>query len=58
LEPAGRDGTPHAAGVGAQWRDGDVNFTSSPAARKARDLAVSPLCTSRRPESVSHSIIR
>jgi hypothetical protein len=39
------DGTPHAAGVGAQWLDGDIYFTSSPAARKARDLAVNPLCT-------------
>jgi hypothetical protein len=39
------DGTPHAAGVGAQWRDGYLYFTSSPAARKARDLAVNPACT-------------
>jgi hypothetical protein len=39
------DGTPHAAGVGAQWWDGDLYFTSSPAARKARDLAVNPRCT-------------
>jgi len=39
------DGTPHAAGIGAQWLDGDVYFTSSPDARKARDLAVNPLCT-------------
>ncbi|HEY1487025.1 MAG TPA: pyridoxamine 5'-phosphate oxidase family protein [Micromonosporaceae bacterium] len=39
------DGTPHAAGVGAQWRDGYLYFTSSPAARKARDLAVNPRCT-------------
>ncbi|MBO0867652.1 MAG: pyridoxamine 5'-phosphate oxidase family protein [Micromonosporaceae bacterium] len=39
------DGTPHAAGVGAQWHDGDLYFTSSPAARKARDLAVNPRCT-------------
>lgn len=41
-QPGGR---PHAAGIGAQWLDGDVYFTSSPAARKARDLAVNPLCT-------------
>ena len=27
------DGTPHAAGIGAQWRDGYLYFTSSPAAR-------------------------
>ena len=39
------DGTPHAAGVGAQWLDGDLYFTSSPDARKARDLAVNPACT-------------
>lgn len=39
------DGTPHAAGIGAQWLDGDLYFTSSPAARKARDLAINPLCT-------------
>src|SRR5882762_322081 len=39
------DGTPHAAGIGAQWLDGDLYLTSSPAARKARDLAVNPLCT-------------
>jgi hypothetical protein len=39
------DGTPHAAGVGAQWLDGDLYFTSSLAARKARDLAANPRCT-------------
>ena len=39
------DGTPHAAGVGAQWLDGDLYFTSSAAARKARDLADNPRCT-------------
>jgi hypothetical protein len=39
------DGTPHSAGLGAQWMDGDLYFTSSPAARKARDLAVNPKCT-------------
>jgi len=39
------DGTPHAAGLVAQWMDGDLYFTSSPAARKARDLAVNPRCT-------------
>ena len=35
------DGRPHAAGVGALFLDGDVYFTSSPAARKARNLAAS-----------------
>jgi hypothetical protein len=39
------DGTPHAAGIGAQWLDGELYFTSSPAARKARDLAENPRCT-------------
>ena len=39
------DGTPHAAGVGAQWLAGDLYFTSNAAARKARDLAVNPRCT-------------
>ena len=39
------DGTPHAAGVGAQWLDGYLYFTSNANARKARDLAVNPLCT-------------
>jgi hypothetical protein len=39
------DGTPHAAGIGAQWFDGDMYFTSSPAARKARDVEANPRCT-------------
>jgi hypothetical protein len=39
------DGTPHAAGVGSQWLDGDLYFTSSANARKARDLAGNPRCT-------------
>jgi hypothetical protein len=39
------DGTPHAAGVGAQWRAGVFYFTSNPATRKARDLAANPRCT-------------
>jgi Pyridoxamine 5'-phosphate oxidase len=39
------DGTPHAAGIGAMWLAGDLYFTSSPAARKARDLAANPRCT-------------
>jgi hypothetical protein len=45
LGTARPDGTPHAAGVGAQWLDGDLYLTSSPDARKARDLAVNPRCT-------------
>ena len=39
------DGTPHAAGIGAQWMDGDLFFTSNPRTRKSRDLASNPLCT-------------
>lgn len=39
------DGTPHAAGTGAKWLDGDLYLASNPAARKARGLAVNPLCT-------------
>jgi Pyridoxamine 5'-phosphate oxidase len=39
------NGTPHAAGIGAQWLDGDIFFTSSPDARKARNLAGNPACT-------------
>jgi hypothetical protein len=39
------DGTPHAAGIGAQWMDGDLYFTSNPTTRKSRDLAVNARCT-------------
>jgi len=39
------DGNPHAAGVGAMYLDGDIWFTTSPAARKARNLAGNPRCT-------------
>ena len=39
------DGRPHAAGIGALWRDGDFYLTSGPAARKARNLAANPACT-------------
>jgi hypothetical protein len=45
LGTAGLDGRPHAAAIGALWLDGDVYFTSSPAARKARNLATNPVCT-------------
>ena len=36
---------PHAAGVGALYLDGDVYFTSSPRAFKARNIAANPACT-------------
>jgi hypothetical protein len=39
------DGTPHAMRVGAVWMDGDLYFTSSPASRKARNLAANSACT-------------
>lgn len=39
------DGAPHAAGVGAVWHEGDLYFTSSPDARKARNLVADPRCT-------------
>ncbi|MEV6970837.1 pyridoxamine 5'-phosphate oxidase family protein [Hamadaea sp. NPDC051192] len=45
LGTARPDGTPHAAGVGAQWLAGAMYFTSSPTTRKARDLARNPMCT-------------
>ena len=45
LGTAQPDGRPHAAGVGAVWHDGNLYFTSSPAARKAHDLSANPLCT-------------
>lgn len=39
------DGRPHAAGVGAIWLDGDLYFTTSPEAQKARNLAANRNCT-------------
>jgi hypothetical protein len=39
------DGRPHAAGIGALWRDGDLFFTAGPGTRKARNLAANPACT-------------
>ena len=38
-------GRPHAAGIGAVWFDGDLYFTSGPATRKSRNLAMRPACT-------------
>jgi hypothetical protein len=45
LGTVGPAGKPHAAGVGAAWYDGDLYFTSSPGAAKARHLAANPACT-------------
>jgi nitroimidazol reductase NimA-like FMN-containing flavoprotein (pyridoxamine 5'-phosphate oxidase superfamily) len=39
------DGRPHAAGLGAVWHDGDLYFTSGPATRKSRNLAVNAAAT-------------
>jgi hypothetical protein len=39
------DGRSHAAGFGAAWHDGDLYLTSSPDARKARNLAANLPCT-------------
>jgi hypothetical protein len=39
------DGRPHSAGIGPAWVDGELYFTSSPAARKARNLAANAACT-------------
>jgi hypothetical protein len=39
------DGRPHAAGIGALWSDGDLYFTTSPDARKGRNLAANPAAT-------------
>ena len=45
LGTVGADGTPHAAGVGGLWQEGNLYFTSGPRMRKARDLAAKPACT-------------
>ena len=39
------DGSPHAAGVGAVWLDGDLFFVSGPQTRKSKDLATQPAAT-------------
>src|SRR5215470_4943220 len=39
------DGRPHAAAIGALWRDGDLYFTSGPGTRKAHNLAANRACT-------------
>jgi hypothetical protein len=39
------DGRPHSAGIGVVWLDGELYFTSGPATRKSRNLAVNPACT-------------
>ena len=45
LGTVGPDGLPHAAGIGPVWYDGDLYLTSSPAARKARNIESNPACT-------------
>ena len=39
------DGRPHSAGVGVAVHDGDLFFTTGPAARKTRNLVANPACT-------------
>jgi hypothetical protein len=39
------DGRPHLAGVGVQWLDGRLYFTSSAGTRKSRNLVTNPHCT-------------
>ncbi len=39
------DGRPHAAGIGAVWRDGNLYLTSGPGTRNARNLASNAACT-------------
>ncbi len=39
------DGTPHAAGVGAVYFDGDLYFNSGPGTVKTRNLEAHPACT-------------
>jgi len=39
------DGTPHAAGIGAAWFDGDLYFTANAKTRKARNVAGNPAAT-------------
>jgi hypothetical protein len=41
----GRDGRPHAAGIGVAVHDGTPYFTSGPGRAKARNLARNPACT-------------
>ena len=45
LGTVGPDGRPHAAGFGALHLDDELYPTSSPEARKARNLAANPACT-------------
>jgi len=45
LGTAGRDGRPHAAGIGALWHEGDIYIVSGPGTRKSRNLADNPACT-------------
>lgn len=39
------DGTPHAAGIGAAWYDGDLYFTANADTQKARNVAENPAAT-------------
>src|SRR5690348_1928818 len=39
------DGTPHSAGTGTIWHDGDMYIVSGPETQKSRNLAANPACT-------------
>jgi hypothetical protein len=39
------EGSPHVAGVGALWVDGDIYIVSGPTTQKSRDLAANPACS-------------
>lgn len=45
LGTVGPDGTPHVAGIGPVWHDGDFYVTSGPNAQKTQNLLRQPACT-------------
>jgi hypothetical protein len=45
LSTTGPDGRPHTTGIGGQWLNGNLYFTSGPGTRKSRNLAANPACT-------------
>src|SRR5262245_31001435 len=45
LATSSPEGVPHSAGVGGAWLEGDLYFTSSPRARKARNVEANPRAT-------------
>ncbi len=45
LGTVGPDATPHAAGIGAVWKNDTLWFVSGPRTRKSRNLATNRACT-------------